>query len=152
MFNRRYCFSLLIDNNFRRVYISLFYEQANTCLLFNPQGAIEILTEDESVGSLGLNLQEDKRHTPSMEEMEVKVDPMLFLQCGMEQSASEASDSSDNEEEITRTHSPGPLPLTKKYIYMYAKVFNMYYMVNGDFTTVDYSRNIALIFEVICLM
>jgi len=49
-----------------------------------------------------------------MEEMEVKVDPMLFLQCGMEQSTSEASDSSDNEEEITRTRTPEPLPLTNK--------------------------------------
>lgn len=59
------------------------------------------------------NSQEDKRHTPSMEEMEVKVDPMLFLQCGMEQSESEAFDSSDNEEEI-RTNSSKPLPLTNK--------------------------------------
>jgi len=49
-----------------------------------------------------------------MEEMEVKVDPMLFLQCGMEQSTSEASDSSDNEEDITRTRTPEPLPLTNK--------------------------------------
>lgn len=49
-----------------------------------------------------------------MEEMEVKVDPMLFLQYGMEQSTSEASDSSDNEEEITRTHMLEPLPLTNK--------------------------------------
>lgn len=49
-----------------------------------------------------------------MEEMEVKVDPMLFLQCGMEQSASDPSDSSDNEEEIIRTYPPEPLPLTKK--------------------------------------
>lgn len=49
-----------------------------------------------------------------MEEMEVKVDPMLFLQCGMEQSASETSDFSDNEEKVIRTDSPEPLPLTKK--------------------------------------
>lgn len=78
------------------------------------QGVIEILTEDEPLGLSELNFQEDKRHTPSMEEMEVKVDPMLFLQCGMEQSASEASDSSDNDEEITGTYSPEPLPLTNK--------------------------------------
>ncbi|XP_028049361.1 zinc finger protein 891 isoform X2 [Monomorium pharaonis] len=78
------------------------------------KGAIEILTEDEPLGPSESNSQEDKRCTPSMEEMEVKVDPMLFLQCGMEQSASEASDSSDNEEEITRTHTPEPLPLTNK--------------------------------------
>lgn len=94
-------------------------KHANACLCFNLQGAIEILTEDEPVGSLELNLQEDKRHTPSMEEMEVKVDPMLFLQCGMEESASDASDSSGNEEEITRTHSPGPLPLIlKRYVHL----------------------------------
>ncbi|GAB1866082.1 Serendipity locus protein H-1 [Camponotus japonicus] len=80
------------------------------------KGVIEILTEDEPLGPSELISQEDKRHTPSMEEMEVKVDPMLFLQCGMEQSASEASDSSDNEEEITGTHSPEPLPLTNKNI------------------------------------
>ncbi|KYN31462.1 hypothetical protein ALC56_14343 [Trachymyrmex septentrionalis] len=70
------------------------------------KGAIEILTEDEPLGSQESNFQEVKRCTPNMEEMEVKVDPMLFLQCGMEQSTSEASDSSDNEEEITRTHTP----------------------------------------------
>ncbi|XP_050466731.1 zinc finger protein 493-like isoform X3 [Cataglyphis hispanica] len=80
------------------------------------KGVIEILTEDEPLEPSELNSQEDKRHTPSMEEMEVKVDPMLFLQCGMEQSASEASDSSDNEEEITGTYSPEPLPLTNKNI------------------------------------
>ncbi|XP_019700693.1 zinc finger protein 493 isoform X2 [Harpegnathos saltator] len=79
------------------------------------KGAIEILTEDEPLGPSELNSQEEKRHTPSMEEMEVKVDPMLFLQCGMEHSASETSDSSDNEEEIIRTHSPEPLSLTKKH-------------------------------------
>ncbi|XP_014474550.1 PREDICTED: zinc finger and BTB domain-containing protein 49-like isoform X2 [Dinoponera quadriceps] len=79
------------------------------------KGAIEILTEDEAPGPPELNSQEDKHHTPNMEEMEVKVDPMLFLQCGMEESASEASDSSDKEEEIIRTsYSPEPLPLTKK--------------------------------------
>ncbi|KAL0108629.1 hypothetical protein PUN28_015233 [Cardiocondyla obscurior] len=78
------------------------------------KGAIEILTEDEPMGPQESNSQEDKRCTPSMEEMEVKVDPMLFLQCGMEQSGSEASDSSDNEEEITRTHTPEPLSLTNK--------------------------------------
>lgn len=77
------------------------------------KGAIEILTEDEPLGPLESNSQEDKRCTPSMEEMEVKVDPMLFLQCGMEQSTSEASDSSD-EEEITRTHTPEPISLTNK--------------------------------------
>ncbi|XP_070161166.1 zinc finger protein 391 [Polyergus mexicanus] len=80
------------------------------------KGVIEILTEDEPLESSELNSQEDKRHTPSMEEMEVKVDPMLFLQCGMEQSASEASDSSDNEEEITGSYSPEPLSLTNKNI------------------------------------
>lgn len=80
------------------------------------KGVIEILTEDEPLEPSELNSQEDKRHTPSMEEMEVKVDPMLFLQCGMEQSASEVSDSSDNEEEITGTHSPEPVPLTNKNI------------------------------------
>lgn len=81
------------------------------------QGAIEILTEDpkeEPPGPPELNPQEDKRHTPSMEEMEVKVDPMLFLQCGMEQSESETSDCSDNEEEVIRARSPEPLPLTRK--------------------------------------
>lgn len=46
--------------------------------------------------------------------MEVKVDPMLFLQCGMDQSAPESSDSSDSEEEITRPYSPEPLSLMKK--------------------------------------
>ncbi|XP_012230056.1 zinc finger protein weckle-like isoform X2 [Linepithema humile] len=75
------------------------------------KGAIEILTDDEPLGPAESNSQEDKRHTPSMEEMEVKVDPMLFLQCGMEQSASEASDFSDNEEDVIKTHSPEPLPL-----------------------------------------
>ncbi|XP_020277581.1 zinc finger and BTB domain-containing protein 17-like isoform X2 [Pseudomyrmex gracilis] len=69
------------------------------------KGTIEILTEDEPQGPPESNSQEDKCHTPSTEEMEVKVDPMLFLQCAMEQSASEASDSSDNEEEIIKTHS-----------------------------------------------
>lgn len=49
-----------------------------------------------------------------MEEMEVKVDPMLFLQCGMEQSASETSEESDSEEKITRVDTPEPLPLTNK--------------------------------------
>lgn len=49
-----------------------------------------------------------------MEEMEVKLDPMLFLQCDMDQSTSESSDSSDTEEEITRKHLPEPLSLTKK--------------------------------------
>ncbi|KYM79039.1 Serendipity locus protein H-1 [Atta colombica] len=78
------------------------------------KGAIEILTEDEPLGSQESNFQEVKHCTPNMEEMEVKVDPMLFLQCGMEQSTSEASDSSDNEEEITRTRTPEPLPLTNK--------------------------------------
>ncbi|XP_032689345.1 zinc finger protein 431-like isoform X3 [Odontomachus brunneus] len=82
--------------------------------ILTKQGTIEIVTEDEPLGPPELNSQEDKRHTTNMEEMEVKVDPMLFLQCGMEQSASDPSDSSDNEEEIIRTYSPEPLPLTKK--------------------------------------
>lgn len=49
-----------------------------------------------------------------MEEMEVKVDPMLFLQYGMEHSASETSEASDTEEIITRMNIPEPLPLTNK--------------------------------------
>lgn len=93
-----------------------FYNITYLCIIYYYilQGVIEILTEDEPLGPSEVNSQEDKRHTPSMEEMEVKVDPMLFLQCGMEQSASEASDSSDNEEEVTGSHSPEPLPLTNK--------------------------------------
>lgn len=58
--------------------------------------------------------QDDQCPTPSMEKMEVKVDPMLFLQCGMEQSASESSEPSDIEEEESRVNSPEPLPLTNK--------------------------------------
>lgn len=49
-----------------------------------------------------------------MEEMEVKVDPMLFLQCGMEQSASDISDTSDLEESATRTRSPELSSVTNK--------------------------------------
>ncbi|XP_076640166.1 uncharacterized protein LOC143351941 isoform X3 [Colletes latitarsis] len=78
------------------------------------KGAIEILAEGEPLGPSELMSQEDKCPTPSMEEMEVKVDPMLFLQCGMEQSASESSEESDTEEKITRVDTPEPLPLTNK--------------------------------------
>ncbi|XP_048265563.1 zinc finger protein 90-like isoform X3 [Bombus affinis] len=78
------------------------------------KGAIEILAEGEPLGPSELMSQEDKCHTPSMEEMEVKVDPMLFLQYGMENSASETSEASDTEEIITKTNSPEPLPLTNK--------------------------------------
>lgn len=49
-----------------------------------------------------------------MEEMEVKVDPMLFLQYGMDQSESESSEGSDIEEKVSRVNSPEPLPLTNK--------------------------------------
>lgn len=56
----------------------------------------------------------------------MKVDPMLFLQCGMEQSASEASDFSDNEEEIIKTHSPEPLPLINKWVLFNAEVSNFF--------------------------
>ncbi|XP_076385224.1 uncharacterized protein LOC100876446 isoform X2 [Megachile rotundata] len=78
------------------------------------KGAIEILAEGEPLGPSELLSHEDKCHTPSMEEMEVKVDPMLFLQCGMEHSASEISEESDIEETMTRTNSPEPLSLTNK--------------------------------------
>ncbi|XP_060818560.1 zinc finger protein 62 homolog isoform X3 [Bombus pascuorum] len=78
------------------------------------KGAIEILAEGEPLGPSELMSQEHKCHTPSMEEMEVKVDPMLFLQYGMENSASETSEASDTEEIITKTNSPEPLPLTNK--------------------------------------
>lgn len=49
-----------------------------------------------------------------MEEMEVKVDPMLFLQCCMEQSASDMSDTSDLEESAIRIHSPELSSVTNK--------------------------------------
>lgn len=78
------------------------------------KGAIEILAEGEPLGPSELIEQDDQCPTPSMEEMEVKVDPMLFLQCGMEQSASESSEPSDIEEEESRVNSPEPLPLTNK--------------------------------------
>lgn len=58
--------------------------------------------------------QDNICHTPNMEEMEVKVDPMLFLQYGMEHSSSETSEASDTEEIITRMNIPEPLPLTNK--------------------------------------
>ncbi|XP_031847762.2 uncharacterized protein LOC116433631 isoform X1 [Nomia melanderi] len=78
------------------------------------KGAIEILAEGEPLGPSELILQEDKCPTPSMEEMEVKVDPMLFLQYGMEESESETSEVSDTEDKITRVDSPEPLSLTNK--------------------------------------
>lgn len=78
------------------------------------QGAIEILAEGEPLGPSELLSQEDKCHTPSMEEMEVKVDPMIFLQCGMEHSASETSEDSDIEENSTRINTSEPLSLTNK--------------------------------------
>ncbi|KZC07417.1 hypothetical protein WN55_09409 [Dufourea novaeangliae] len=78
------------------------------------KGAIEILAEGEPLGPSELLLQEDKCPTPNMEEMEVKVDPMLFLQYGMEESGSESSEASDTEDKITRLDSPEPLPLTNK--------------------------------------
>lgn len=96
------------------VYTHIFMHNMQLIIVCILQGAIEILTDDEPLGPPESNPQEDKRCTPSMEEMEVKVDPMLFLQCGMEQSASEASDSSDNEEEVVKAHSPEPLPLINK--------------------------------------
>ncbi|KAK2581350.1 hypothetical protein KPH14_008117 [Odynerus spinipes] len=82
------------------------------------KGAIEILAEGEPLGPSELPhiSEEEKRHTPCMEEMEVKVDPMLFLQCGMEQSASDLSDSSDLEETATRTHSLESPSVTNKDI------------------------------------
>lgn len=80
-------------------------------MLLCTQGTVEILTDDEPQGPPDSNSQENKCNAQSMEEMEVKVDPMLFLQCGMEQSASEASDSSDNEKEIIKTRSPDSLYL-----------------------------------------
>ncbi|XP_046833986.1 zinc finger protein 708-like isoform X2 [Vespa crabro] len=82
------------------------------------KGAIEILAEGEPLGPSELShlSEEEKSHTPSMEEMEVKVDPMLFLQCCMEQSASDISDTSDLEESAIRTHSPELSSLTNKDI------------------------------------
>ena len=59
------------------------------------------MAEGEPLGPSELMSQEDKCHTPSMEEMEVKVDPMLFLQYGMENSTSETSEVSDTEEIIS---------------------------------------------------
>ena len=62
--------------------------------------------------------QEERQHTPSMEEMEVKVDPMLFLQCGLEEPSSEISDMSDNEyeEKVKRMTPTEPLPLINKSV------------------------------------
>ncbi|XP_012284632.1 zinc finger protein 625 isoform X2 [Orussus abietinus] len=78
------------------------------------KGAIEILTEGEPLGPSTLLTQDDDQHALNMEEMEVKVDPMLFLQCGLEQSSSEMSDTSDTEEKVTKARSPEPLPLINK--------------------------------------
>ncbi|XP_017891888.1 zinc finger protein 177-like [Ceratina calcarata] len=78
------------------------------------KGAIEILAEGEPLGPSEFISQKDKCHTPNTEEMEVKVDPMLFLQYGMEHSTSETSDASDTEEKISRIDSLEPLPLTNK--------------------------------------
>ncbi|XP_046423805.1 zinc finger protein 16-like isoform X1 [Neodiprion fabricii] len=81
-----------------------------------PEGAIEILAEGEPLESVSLLSHEDSEHTQSMEEMEVKVDPMLFLQCALEQSGSDVSDVSDNEDKESRTSSPEPPSVTHKNI------------------------------------
>lgn len=60
--------------------------------------------------------QEDSQHTQSMEEMEVKVDPMLFLQCALEEPESDVSDASDNEEKVSRTSSPESLSVERKLV------------------------------------
>ncbi|XP_015587171.1 zinc finger protein 606 isoform X2 [Cephus cinctus] len=80
------------------------------------KGAIEILAEGEPLGPSTLLTQDESQHTPSMEEMEVKVDPMLFLQCGLEQSSSEMSDMSDSEEKVDRVPSPEPMSLINKNV------------------------------------
>ncbi|XP_066581005.1 serendipity locus protein H-1-like isoform X2 [Prorops nasuta] len=69
------------------------------------KGAIEILSDSDSLGPEE-ELQHNDKQYPSTEEMEVKVDPMLFLQYGMDRSASDASEMSDIEEEITMIESP----------------------------------------------
>ncbi|KAG7199345.1 hypothetical protein KM043_018191 [Ampulex compressa] len=79
------------------------------------KGAIEILAEGEPLGPSEVFSQEDKCHTPSMEEMEVKVDPMLFLQCGMEQSADEDSESSEVDQKV-KIDSPETVSLAKKSV------------------------------------
>ncbi|XP_048508991.1 zinc finger protein 625-like isoform X2 [Athalia rosae] len=80
------------------------------------KGAIEILAEGEPLESASLLSHEDSQNTQSMEEMEVKVDPMLFLQCALEQPTSDMSDTSDNEEKISRNSSPEPISLTHKNV------------------------------------
>jgi len=60
------------------------------------------------------NVEDDKAQGPCTEEMEIKVDPMLFLQCSTEQYESDSSEVLDNEEEIKDTNSEEPLALKKK--------------------------------------
>lgn len=72
------------------------------------------MAEGEPLGPSELLSREEKSHAPSTEEMEVKVDPMLFLQYGMDHSSSETSEMSDLEEKVTRINSPEPIPLTNK--------------------------------------
>lgn len=52
-----------------------------------------------------------RQRTPSTEEMEVKVDPMLFLQCALERPSS--ADYSDFSDDCSRASEPvEPLSLT----------------------------------------
>lgn len=73
-----------------------------------------------------------EEHTPNTEEMEVKVDPMLFLQCGLEEHSSEISEISDNEydEQDLKMSPTEPLSLVNKLVinflfFLHAKkIFN----------------------------
>lgn len=79
------------------------------------KGALEILGDGDSKGPPSETLSQEE-HTPNTEEMEVKVDPMLFLQCGLEEPSSEMSEISDNEcdEQDLKMSPTEPLSLVNK--------------------------------------
>ena len=96
------------------------------CINF-VQGAMDIMNEGDSMGPPSETLtQDDRQCTPSMEEMEVKVDPMLFLQCGLEEQSSEISDISDNEyeEKMPKMSPTEPLSLIHKLVSFCSIKFN----------------------------
>lgn len=64
--------------------------------------------------------QEETEHIPNTEEMEVKVDPMLFLQCGLDDPSSEMSEISDNEydEKDSKMSLTEPLSLVNKFVHI----------------------------------
>lgn len=68
------------------------------------QGGIEILTDKEPAATPVLSEAEASREesqssVSNTEEMEVRVDPMIFLECDLEEASSDYSEESDSNEE-----------------------------------------------------